>query len=308
MRIVVRYRYIRRQLNILHHNISTYYYSIALFIAITGLLIVFLDAYKSHNIWGGWEAAFGNAYSFCELDRGPCSVRQPINTWSNLGFLIVGLISLTFGINDFRRRKINTQSLIVKYPAFSIMMGISCIYVFFGSFFYHASLTYFFQKMDITGIYALMISILAYNTYVLFPKYKFKAKERDSHHVIIPAAILIFLLFYFYVWKLNINYLFPLIVFITFVLKYMIIRSGAHAKAFLRYLGIGLVSIVLAGAMWILDFTDLLCSPYSVLQGHAVWHILCAISALFIYFYYRSDLSIQLVTPLESSDKRTEEH
>ena len=106
MRFIVRYRYIRRRLNILHHNLATYYYSAALFIAITGILILFLDAYKSQNIWGNWEAAFGNAYSYCELDRGPCSVRQPVNTWSNLGFLIVGLISLTFGINDFCQKKI----------------------------------------------------------------------------------------------------------------------------------------------------------------------------------------------------------
>ena len=43
-----------------------------------------------------------------------------------------------------------------------------------------------------------------------------------------------------------------------------------------------------AGSVWILDRQRVVCEPDSLLQGHAVWHILTAVSIFFVYLYYRS--------------------
>jgi hypothetical protein len=32
-----------------------------------------------------------------------------------------------------------------------------------------------------------------------------------------------------------------------------------------------------------------LCDPHSLLQGHAAWHLLCAVSAYFLFRFYASE-------------------
>jgi hypothetical protein len=38
--------------------------------------------------------------------------------------------------------------------------------------------------------------------------------------------------------------------------------------------------------IWILDFTRAVCTPESWVQGHAVWHILGAVAAWYLFLYY----------------------
>lgn len=55
-----------------------------------------------------------------------------------------------------------------------------------------------------------------------------------------------------------------------------------------RYFIAALLIYVLAQFIWTLDLSHIVCGPNSLLQGHAIWHILTAISAGLLYFYYRS--------------------
>ena len=48
--------------------------------------------------------------------------------------------------------------------------------------------------------------------------------------------------------------------------------------------------MAVAFVIWILDFTRTVCAPASWLQGHAVWHILGAAAAWYLFRYY-SELS-----------------
>jgi hypothetical protein len=47
--------------------------------------------------------------------------------------------------------------------------------------------------------------------------------------------------------------------------------------------------LILAFILWVLDITKTLCLPHSWLQGHALWHLLCAIAAGSLYLYYRTE-------------------
>jgi hypothetical protein len=40
-----------------------------------------------------------------------------------------------------------------------------------------------------------------------------------------------------------------------------------------------------------------LCDPDSLLQGHAVWHLLCAGTTGSIYLYHRSERAVSLALP-----------
>ena len=56
------------------------------------------------------------------------------------------------------------------------------------------------------------------------------------------------------------------------------------------WLGLAGGIFLIALLIWQLSHTEgLLCFPESVFQGHAVWHLLCAVSTAAIYVYYQSE-------------------
>ena len=57
-----------------------------------------------------------------------------------------------------------------------------------------------------------------------------------------------------------------------------------------EYLGYALTSFAVGWGLWHLSNTaGPLCAPGSVLQGHAAWHLLTALSILFLCLYFRSE-------------------
>ena len=58
----------------------------------------------------------------------------------------------------------------------------------------------------------------------------------------------------------------------------------------LRWLGLAGGIFLIGLVIWRLSHTGApLCYPESLLQGHAVWHLLCAISTAAIFVYYQSE-------------------
>ena len=43
-----------------------------------------------------------------------------------------------------------------------------------------------------------------------------------------------------------------------------------------------------------------LCDPHSLLQGHAAWHLLCAVSAYCLYRYWASGETLEVAAPDEA--------
>jgi hypothetical protein len=50
--------------------------------------------------------------------------------------------------------------------------------------------------------------------------------------------------------------------------------------------------MAVAFAIWVLDITKTLCDPTSLVQGHAIWHLLGAVASYCLYRYYRSETSL----------------
>ena len=163
-----------------------------------GLFILYkLNQYV--DPWASWRQALGNATHFCEMNRFDQLIVQPSNTWSNLGYIIVGLIFLSIAKNDHKyehRKQVN--NVLAKFPGFTYLIGFSVLYLGLGSFLYHATLTYFFQKLDQTGMYFILVSFIAYVLFKLFPQIKFRGKIYVSNTFFIICAIVIQLLFFFF--------------------------------------------------------------------------------------------------------------
>ena len=149
-------KYIRSKMHILgerleleHLRFRAFYLPILIFLLITFTLINVYHTYQHYDLWSNMQEAVGNAFHFCEANRMDEAIRQPSNTWSNLGYLLVALFALTLAVHDYKNKeRRESENFLVMYPFFSVLYGLSCLYLFFGSFMYHASLTLLFQKFD----------------------------------------------------------------------------------------------------------------------------------------------------------------
>ena len=159
----------------------------------------------------------------------------------------------------------------------------------FGSFMYHATLTFFFQKLDQTGMYFLFVSFLAYVLFKLFPQIKFRGKTYVSNKFFIVSAIIVQLLFFFFLWKLPINILFPALTLAFFAVNFILITKIRNSVSVLSLLKASFITLLIAFSIWVLDITNKLCSPTSIFQGHAMWHLLNTASIFLAYLYYRSE-------------------
>jgi hypothetical protein len=245
--------------------------------------------YKHTNVWSRMPEAGGNAFHFCEANRMDEAIRQPSNTWSNLGYLAVALFAMTLAVHDYKNKSHRqSDNFLVRYPLFSVMFALSCFYLFIGSFLYHASLTAYFQKLDQTGLYSVIAMILVLNLYKIFPYFSHRGSKRDSHKWAKVLVIVLNIAFFNWLWRININALVPgllLMIIITGMYYTMAINRTTY---FTKYMYAAFLIMFAAGSVWILDRERVVCHPDSILQGHAIWHILTAISIFFIYLYYRS--------------------
>jgi hypothetical protein len=228
------------------------------------LKLAFAVVVTSHSLfaaapWTGWKPAtcLPNG-CFCEAIR-PGSIAQPANTWSSFSFVLLGGAILAFSGGkqraDFRRTH-------------AVVFGVALILIGLGSAFYHASLTFVGQLCDVQGMYLLAIFIALYAI---------------SHRGLLSDRLFVLLYILvngaFLLVQIDLpgvrRYLFAVV-----VLTVIAVESGG------RFFYAAIAIMAVAFGIWILDITRTVCSPMSLFQGHAIWHVLGAIAALALYMHY----------------------
>ncbi|BBM83932.1 ceramidase domain-containing protein [Candidatus Uabimicrobium amorphum] len=245
-----------------------------LFLGITiALILLSMIEYS----WDDWRrASCFPKHCFCEALR-PGTIVQPVNTWSNLAFILIGLLVLRQGKKDFIAQSFS-NSMSTK-RVYSFTYGILIVFLGFGSFFYHASMTFLGQVFDLMGMYLLTTFVILYNVERLRP---YKASIFIISYLIINTILLCILL----TLPQTRRYIFAVLVIVALIPEYWIYRKKKTNNRLL-FLAVGL--LIVAFIIWILDITKIICSPYSFWQGHALWHILTAMSAGSLYMHYREE-------------------
>ncbi len=295
----MRERTLSQSLFLTRHRKSSYFFGGIVFVLITITLIILGSVFSDSNIWDGLKMAGGNALEFCEENHWDKVVVQPANTWSNLGFLLVGLFIFVTGFDDYKIKKKHgdktIRNLIAQYPIFSFLIGFSCIYLFLGSFLYHASVRYLPQKLDITSMYFLTVSLLA------FSLFRSRFLDQDSKRkTILPwivlGVIIANIFIFIYIMEINVNLLFPFFIIAVFLANFAYALRNNKKKSMPRItLYLSLFVMTISFTMWILDREDIMCNSGSIFQGHAIWHVLNATSILLLYMHYRSDTRISQI-------------
>ncbi|NUM74574.1 ceramidase domain-containing protein [candidate division KSB1 bacterium] len=247
-------------------------------------VIVFTAAFLSSQeySWGDWQpASCMPASCFCE-DIRPGAVAQPANAWSSLGFALIGLLVLGQCRNDLsahkRRERWNPMT---RQSSYAATYGVALIVIGLGSAFYHASLTFVGQFFDVMGMYLLATFVLVYNLD------RWRTMPKKSFVLMYLAANLILAYLLIEVPVLR-RWIFGAILLVALAPEFLR-RRQQRADIQTKYLRAALATMLTAFIIWVLDYAKILCDPASWLQGHALWHLLGAQAAGYLYLYYRSE-------------------
>ena len=74
-------------------------------------------------------------------------------------------------------------------------------------------------------------------------------------------------------------------------------RFQPRHKLFFPLMLLSAVMLVAARFCWQLDVAGKFSGPEALLQGHAVWHLLTALSLASMFFYYRSEAVTDSAAP-----------
>jgi len=193
---------------------------------------------------------------FCESVR-PAGIRQPSNSASSFAFVLVAILILARG----RSRRI------------AALFALTLAVIGIGSAYYHATLSFTGQFFDVLGMYliATLALILSVD----------KVRRLSASTMIISYiasnAVLSLVL---YVAPQFRRWIFALLLFGIIGAE---LKDRARER---RYLIKAIVIMAVAFIIWVIDFSRIACAPTSIVQGHAIWHILGAVSAWYLYLHY----------------------
>lgn len=226
---------------------------------------------------GGWPGAahecIGNSGCYCEAPRGGL-IAQPSNTWSCLGWLVAAL----WMARDAARRREQRPTSAPEEPPFqgrffSTLYILVAAFVGVGGIFFHASLTDWGGKVDIVSMYLLV------GFWILYDLTRLYGWSRRRFVVVsaIASAILLIPRLVFSAITAGLA-IFGALILVACLSEALIALprsvTWAGARMSLRadrgWLAVGLGSFALAHLVQL----AVPCDPTSLLQGHALLHVI----------------------------------
>ena len=254
------------------------------------LLLLFLFIYLNHHFDGTYWQTMQQSKSaltaeYCELDQSTHFFRQTINTYSNLMYFFLGMISFLIGLYDRKNYLVSNQNPIQQFPSISILFGCCLMYLCFGSAFFHASLTWIGQRVDMNGTYSICISLIGISFYRLV---KIENPSVIFQRLFIVFLVLTIMLFIEIHLLISSIILLPFLILLTTI--FTIINYLRNRNNFNIQLAIlSLLLMISAFILRTIDVKKIACNPTSIYQGHALWHIFTGMSAFMLYWFYRSE-------------------
>ena len=269
----------------------------------------------------------GEASRWCErVSDGP--FREPVNTLSNLGFMVVGLYILYKLSNETSFNEFSGLNKI------TILYGVCVVYLGPGSMMMHGTNTEWGGWADNLSMVMYIIIPWLYNIYkmsnwtvntfmkVYFSIVFFYALMRglfgDGMGIglnLFGVSIGLWVIseFLYKFWSPNIRFIsgfvgflvlmlfgtFPSEVFsnigdywwiIFFWLPGLLATNKPKGIRTYRWYFAGMVAYMSAFAIWLTGVPDSeSCNPDSIFQAHGFWHLLTALSTILFFYHYRSE-------------------
>jgi dihydroceramidase len=186
---------------------------------------------------------------------------QPINAWSALAYVAVGLLVLIQrGITAHHERVLST------------VLGVVLLAVGAASFDFHATLSRL-------GEFLAAWSMTTLATVVLAGGLVRTGLMRIGPAVLGGLALTAILLRVLWVWPVTSQWVFSGILVVGVALEVVRTRVFPGVIQPKRWLGLALGLLTAAYVIWVLDQSGVACHPGSVFQLHALWQVVGAAAA-----------------------------
>jgi Ceramidase len=233
--------------------------------------------------WLGPDVSRGD--NFCEAARSGW-VKQPSNAFSNLGFVVAGLlVAWRAGRAD------QLGDVLPRHPGTATTYA--CVVVLLGpaSAAMHATQAAAGGHLDLLSMYLVASFAAAYALMRWVGQGRLFLAQVFS--LFVAGCELVGL----YSREVPVvtyagNLAFAVLLLTAVVVELLLWRRAAVGtglpRADLRWGAAALGSILLAFAIWNVT-KSVWCDPRSLLQGHAVWHLLCAVAAYLLFRLWASE-------------------
>jgi Ceramidase len=210
-----------------------------------------------------WSEFAPPVISFCEHRR--CGwIAEPANAFSNIAYVIVGLWVLG-----------RTQIPL----AFRRLAAFVAIVLGMMSFAFHASATRMGEVLDVSSMYLLPALSFAVSFAIL------NQRGMSVRFALLPVAIWLAATITMLVFHNDGTNLFTgLSLLAVGADAYLLLRAKGEHR--FRYLGLSIAAVLTGYGIWWLDKLGIWCNPHNhIVNGHAVWHCMTALSIAFHYLH-----------------------
>lgn len=295
-----------------------FYNIIALFtISIGCILSIFgdPDLWDKQSIFGNrhqWTGQNENSHSglsqieYCETKHWGEFIVERSNTFSSLAFVLFGELICVIYARDLYHSYSETQhnkpiNALHAFPIWSLLYGMTMIFVGTGSFLFHASLTHKMHAFDVIGIYVMIMCVCCFLAIHIVFIIATQFVEPDDYRLRLInfcfCIMLCFLNWYitekhslfksYYMVGYSAVMLFG-ITLIGFVLMFKWFK-GRHLRTSFLLFVLSIVCIAVAFVIRVLIVPpNVICHPDSPLQNHAIFHIIFACGLTSAYFCGRT--------------------
>jgi Ceramidase len=243
-----------------------------------------LNSILNGSVWQGMTISKSAlTVEYCELNQVDKFFHQTMNTYSNIVYFFFGILILQIAWEDYKNRELLNLNRLQQFPLLSALVGFCFIYLCFGSAFFHASLTWVGQRVDMNGTYGLTLTLLSVGFYHVFHKIELTNGQKNLW---IIGLLILILAFFEIALMVSSSTLIPVLILLSTAF------TGIHYFQFRkeRFISLGILSfvlIIIAIKIRTLDVQKVGCEPHSLYQGHAVWHLLTAMSSFCSYAFFR---------------------
>ncbi len=253
----------------------------------TGILFgifLALDYFLDSRVWEGMVISKSAlTVEYCEFSHPERLFHQPVNTYSNLIYFFYGMVVFQLGWKDWKAYANREANTVRRFPYLSLLLAANFIYLSLGSAFFHSSLTWMGQRMDMNATYGLTLSLICIGLVQVLVK---KELTKQIQVGLVVGMLLLIAGFLPLALQISSSILLPSLFLILLVLG--IINYFQYPAQRIPVLGVfSFVLLAVAIQIRALDVAKVNCDPMSIWQGHALWHLLTATSSLCMYFYFR---------------------
>lgn len=246
-----------------------------------------LDATLTAAVWSGMTISQSALrVEYCEFNHPYRLFHQPVNTYSNLAYFFFGALILLMARRDGQNGQNpahRSSDRLAGFPLLSVLMGSCFVYLSLGSAFFHASLTYVGQRVDMNATYSILLTLLVITLYHIAHRVRLSAAQQ---RLVVLGLLVLIGLFIPLAIRVPSSGLVPALILLLNV-GMLIHYVQQQNQRSLGLVGLGFVLIGTAIYLRTRDVQKVGCDPYSLLQGHALWHVLTATSSFCSYYFFR---------------------